>query len=283
MNTQRPLNGLSNVSKRVTNVTRQGINRYQSATVFGKVIFIIILILFIALIIYLISYAIKANEFDNTNSPVLINDVIDAFVARPALPLPQITQGMNHSISTWIYIKDWNYNFGKYKNILWIGNPTSTTTTVRHSPSIWLYPLTNSLKVITSTSSGDNGGVESCDIQNIPLMSWVNIVYVLNNRTVDIYINGMLERSCALKGIPVLANDSIYFTSNNTGTVDTANSKSNPGFYGKLGKTIYYTKALLPNDVANLYQQGPLGSSYQVQFFTDGNLISINNNPTFSS
>jgi hypothetical protein len=48
------------------------------------------------------------------------------------------------------------------------------------------------------------------------------------------------------------------------------------GFYGKIGKTQYFTSALMPNDVANIYQQGPLGTSqYQVNFFKDGKIISI--------
>jgi len=138
---------------------------------------------------------------------------------------------------------------------------------------MWLYPLNNSLKIVTSTS--DVSGVESCDIANIPLMTWVHIVYVLNNRTVDIYINGKLERSCALRGIPKITNDPVYMSAVSTSSPttkdnnnDSSKSKQQAGFYGKIGKTQYFVKALLPNDVANLYQQGPLGKSqYQLQFF----------------
>jgi hypothetical protein len=276
MNTQNPSSGLmSNTSRKVSNLSKQGMNRYRNSSTMGKVIFFVVLLLIIALIIYLVYYAVQANKSASSNVLVVVNDVIDAMVARPSVQLPQVTQGMNQSISTWIYIKDWNYNFGQYKNILWIGNPSqdgANQSTSRHSPSLWIYPLTNSLKVVTSTSA--TSGVESCDIQNIPLMSWVNITYVLNNRTVNIYINGLLERSCALQGIPQIANDPIYMT---TG------SSSSAGFYGKIGKTVYYTYALLPNDVSNIYQQGPLGSNqYQVQFFTDGKLLSINNAGSFS-
>ena len=46
------------------------------------------------------------------------------------------------------------------------------------------------------------------------------------------------------------------------------------GFYGKIGKTQYFTRALLPNDVANIYQQGPLGTAqFQVNFFRNGKFI----------
>ena len=213
-------------------------------------------------------------------SPFIVNDVIDAFVARPAFKLPQVTQGMNQSFSTWIYVKDWNYKFGQYKNILWKGNPPNASTTAGgptvsniHSPSIWLYPLTNSLKVVTSTSAPEQ--VESCDIPNIPLMTWVHIGYVLNNRTVDIYINGKLERSCALRGIPVIDNSPVYITTGANGLA---------GFYGKISCVRYFTKALLPNEIADIYQKGPLGTTqYQIQFFNDGNFITINNKSPFGS
>ena len=266
-------------SNRMQNVSRKGINAYNQSSGLGKIIFFIILVIFITLLIYIIYAAVLAAQSASANSPVIVDDVIDAYQRRPPFKLPQVTQGMNQSFSTWIYVKDWNYKFGQYKNILWKGNPNNNSSKTGsdipansvHSPSLWLYPLTNSLKVVTSTSAP--AGIESCDIQNIPLMAWVHIVYVLNNRTVDIYLNGKLERSCALQGIPNITNDPLYLT---TGT-------PLPGFYGKLGKTIYYTKPLLPNEVANLYQQGPLGTSqYQVSFFNEGKFISFKPNNSFT-
>ena len=278
MNNQRSSNS-QNLGKASSNLTKQGVNTYQRSSTMGKVIFFIILILFIAFLIYIIYVAVKASQEAAKNSPIIVNDVIDAYIARPAFTLPQVTQGMNQTFSTWIYVKDWNYKFGQYKNILWKGNPPNTsslnanpTVSNIHCPSIWLYPLTNSLKVVTSTSVPEQ--VESCDIQNIPLMAWVHIVYVLNNRTVDLYVNGKLERSCALRGIPTITNDPVYIT---TGSPQA-------GFYGKIGKTQYYTKALLPNDVANTYQQGPLGTTqYQVQFFTDGNFVTVKDGNSFAN
>jgi len=279
MNSNKAASGMSNassnLSKKTGNLTKKGMEEYNKQSPAMKIVFFIVIILFIILVIYVVYLAVVAAKAVDKNTPVIVNDVIDAYVSRPAFNLPTVTTGMTHTFSTWIYVKDWNYKFGQYKNILWKGNPSTTSTATStgniHSPSLWLSPLTNSLKVVTSTSA--SSGVESCDIQNIPLMTWVNIVYVLNNRTVDIYINGQLERSCALQGIPNITSDPVYITSG-----------SPAGYYGKIGKTQYFTTALLPNEVANIYQQGPLGSTqYQIQFFTDGKLISVNNNDAFSS
>lgn len=251
--------------------------KQSSGSPMGKIIFIVFIIILIIIVIVVISWAVSAANKANKANPVIINDVIDANVARPAFNVPEVTSGMGQSFSTWIYVKDWNYKFGQYKWISWKGNPStssgssSTTSGNIHSPSLWLYPNTNSLKVVTSTS--DSAGVESCDIPNIPLMTWVHVVYVLNNRTVDIYINGKLERSCALRGIPILTSDPIYITGGDP----------EAGYYGKIGKTQYFTKSLMPNDVVNLYQQGPLGSTqYQVQFFKDGKAINVKSTSSFA-
>lgn len=253
---------MSNNNNSVTKTIKSGYPKM------GKIFFIIFVVVFIVGLIYVIYLAVDTVNRRNAMNPVVVNDTIDADVSRPAFNLPEVTNGLNQAFSTWIYVKDFNYKFGQYKNILWKGNPGAGGGNV-HSPSLWLYPLTNSLKVVTSTN--DVSGVESCDIPNIPLMTWVHICYVLNNRTVDVYINGKLERSCALRNIPVLSADPVYIT--NAG-----------GFYGKIGKTQYFTKALLPTDVMNLYQQGPLGSTqYQVQFFQDGKFISLSNNSAFDS
>jgi len=298
MNNKRINNSSSSngILKKAANMTKnlssKGVEKFQSSSGYVKIIFFIILILFIAFLIYVIYVAVLTAKAASADSPVIVNDVIDAFVARPAFSLPPVVNGTNQSFSTWIYVKDWNYQFGSYKNVLWRGDSNV------HSPSIWLYPLTNSLKVITSTTDNNN---ESCDISNIPLMSWVHIVYVLNNRTVDIYINGKLERSCALRGIPYIGKYPVYITGkaqtiSSQAVTPTPSSKpavtpnpsssanSKAGFYGKIGKTQYFVKPLLPNDVATLYQQGPLGSSqYQVQFFADGQLVSVKPTNSFGS
>jgi hypothetical protein len=197
----------------------------------------------------------KSSKEKINNSYVIVNNSIDAFIAQPAFKLPQITNGNNHSFSIWINIKDWNYKFKEYKNILWKGNPQTTANSATlntsniHCPSIWLYPLSKSLKVLTSTSSPEL--VESCDIKDIPLMEWVHIVYVLNNRSVNIYINGKLENSCELKGIPIITNDPVYITS----------GSPLAGFYGKISNIQYFTDALLQNEVNNIYQKGELGNT----------------------
>ena len=248
--------GRSGYNKAKNTAGRQYNNFNQSGT--GKKILIVcIIIAVIFLIVYWFKHVYDQNKQISKFSPVIVNDVLDAWISRPAQKIPSPRDGMELTFSTWIYVKDWNYKYGKAKNILWKGNPVGKHQI--HSPSLWLYPLTNSLKVVTSTTV--SSGVESCDIPNIPLQKWVHIGYVLNNRTVDVYVNGKLERSCVLKGIPRLDNSPLYIT-------------YDKGFWGKIGRLQYFAKAIEPNQMAQLYADGPRGSmKYKVKFFTGGHII----------
>jgi hypothetical protein len=233
----------------------------------------VLIVIFVAFVVYLVYNYIQTSRQINKESPVIINGELDAFVGRAPVDLPQLKSGLAHSVSTWIYINDYNYNYGAPKHILWKGNPMkdekgnaiSGNDGKTACPQLFLYPETNTLGISTSTTfSGSTP--EKSDIQNIPLMKWVHICYVLNNRSVDVYINGKLERSTALRGIPIITNDKMWVT---------YGEEKNPGFYGKIGRTQYFTRAITPNDVLGLYNQGPLGNTlYKLSFFEKNSLLS---------
>ncbi len=234
---------------------------------------LILIVALVAFIVYLVYNYMKTSSSISSESPVIINSELDAFVARAPITLPQLKGGLEQSISTWIYVNDYNYNYGAPKHILWKGNPMKDEkgTVIAGnngkicSPQIYLYPETNTLGINTSTTF-DGSTPEKCDVQNIPLMKWVHICYILKNRSVDVYINGKLERSTALKGIPVITDDKLWVT---------YGDNKNPGFYGKIGKTQYFAYAIQPNDVLNMYNQGPTGNTlYKVSFFENNSLLS---------
>lgn len=243
------------VSNGIKSTGKKAMSSYQSSSTGTKVFVWIVIALIIILLIWWIVYAIRKGREHSNMNPVIIDSPIDSWVKRPTVKVPMPSSGYNLSYSMWIYIRDWDYRFGKWKNLMWKGNTSKPV----HSPSIWFYPLTNSMKVVTSTN-GSNG-MSSCDVQNIPLQKWVHIVYVLNNRSVDIYVNGKLERTCILDGIPI----------NNKNDKLTINH--NGGFYGKMGRFQYFTRSLNPEDVVSLYTRGPEGSSaVSINMFNNGQI-----------
>ncbi len=112
-----------------------------------------------------------------------------------ASTLPTSSNSSNYTYSTWFYVNDWNYRFGEPKILL--GRHDSE----KHpSPSIVFGAMENDINISVACYS-DNKAVDgkykihTCNVKNFPLQKWVNLTYVLNNRSVDIYVNGKLDGS----------------------------------------------------------------------------------------
>ena len=258
----------SAMNRTKTQATKQFKNLKQSS-ITKKILMVLIIIFVVWLIVYWIRTAYSQKGDNSKYSPIVIGSPIDAWKPRNPIKVPPPPEGLALSISTWFYMKNFEYNFGKFKNILLLGPPQTKDSSSISYPGIYFYPLTNSLKFVTSTTAKPMN--ESCDIKNVPLNKWVHVVYVLNNRTVDIYIDGKLERSCVLQGLPKIGNKI---------QLNFALGKE-PGFYGKIGRSQYFARAIEPNEVSGIYAKGPLGSvKYKVNFFVDGDIVkteSLNN------
>ena len=228
-------NSVKNGVKKVANATAK---TYNGMGPFTKIWILLLVILLIIVLVYWVQSIKYSSDWKSKYEPVLIANPMNAY---------------NAAFKKQIYIADWNYNFGKFKNIISKGNDNTG-----YSPGIWLYPNTNSLHARIATYADPN---EGCDIQNIPLQKWCHIVYILNTRTVDIYINGKLERSCVLKGVPHINNQPLKVCQDG-------------GFYGQISRLQYFAKAINPNKIKQLYREGPFGSTkYKIKFFEDGKFI----------
>lgn len=234
-------NSLSNSSSGVSNYSR---NSSYTANSSKNNFFIIGIIGFILVIVLIIVIVVLVNraKAKRENVFTIIKSPLDAFDIKPDQGKFQIAnseQGLEFSYSVWIFIQDWTRG---WKNIFVKGDRSDGSgNNASRAPGLWLYPDTNALHARINTFASPN---EGCDIKNIPLQKWVHIAYILNNRTVDIYIDGKLERSCVLRGVPKLNNNPLYVCDNG-------------GFFGKISNMVYYKHALKPNDVYNIYSQGP--------------------------
>ena len=217
-----------------------------SNSVFNKQMgYILLVILAIAIIVIVIVVIVNKNRNRN-NQNIIIDTPVNAFGMRNnRFTVKNSELGLEFSYSVWIYIQDWTHG---WKNIFvkGSGSPGSSTSgepasSQLRAPGLWLYPDTNSLHARINTYASPN---EGCDIKNIPLQKWVHIGYVLNNRTVDMYIDGKLERSCVLRGVPKLNDSELIVCDNN-------------GFFGKISNLVYYRYALKPEDIHNIYSNGP--------------------------
>lgn len=237
----------------------------DSAKKIGKYVIIVIVILLVLWLCYLTWY--QYNQRKN-QEPVLISkpqDATKAFTASSS-DLPTTSTGSEYGYSFWIYVSDWTYRFGQAKSVLWKGDSSCNSA----NPSIWLYPKENKLMVRCEAYSYNPAdgrysnpegsmnplqnpsllGVEkSCDIDNIPLQRWVHVGVSLWNRTLDVYINGKLTRSCVLPGVAKLNKGNIYTTAVG-------------GYQGYISRLQYFNHALSPDYVYGLYRKGPFSANW---------------------
>lgn len=189
--------------------------------------------------------------------------------------VPGIYPGGEISVSTWIYVRDWQTNLGKNKPILtlsgggtaaagfntlviYLGQRTNrlgVRVSYDKSASTKLDHVTEMPKLILGTSPyGDTSNdptFKNGDIDNIPLQKWVNITTVLAGRTLDVYIDGKLSRSTILPGMYMV----------DDGNKPTVTLGGPNGFGGLIGQTRVANFAYAPDKVYKNYSSGPFDNS----------------------
>lgn len=94
-----------------------------------------------------------------------------------------------------------------------------------------------------------------CDVANIPLQRWVMVSVILWNRTLDVYINGMLVRSAVLPGVPL-------FNTNDLNNIYVGSPRDDGTINGYISRLKYYQRAITAKEVMDLYQNGPLPANF---------------------
>jgi hypothetical protein len=183
----------------------------------------------------------------------------------------------NFAYSIWFYVNDWRYRYGEPKVIFGrMGTPSATAGSsvngvpgVDPCPLVILAPVENNIQVsiacfpgtdsATSSTTG-NTMVHTCSVGNVPIQRWVNLLVSVYGRSMDIYIDGKLVRTCLLPGVAsVNPNAKIYVTPMG-------------GFDGWTSNFQYFPNSLNPQQAWNIYSKGyrqgmfsNLFGSYDVQ------------------
>ena len=111
----------------------------------------------------------------------------------------------NFTYSIWLYIDNWNYKYGEPKIVL-----GRMDTEKDPQFGIVLAPMQNDLNInIETYPSSDNSSTSShtCNVQNIPLQKWVHCLVSVYGKSMDVYIDGKLVRTCILPGVAKINND----------------------------------------------------------------------------
>jgi len=170
--------------------------------------------------------------------------------------LPSNNNSSNFTYSTWFYVNDWNYRFGEPKILL-----GRTDENNNPSPSIVFDAMENNITISVScygqsphlgdkenNSNKSQTMVHECNVKNFPLQKWVNLLISVYGRTLDVYIDGKLVRTCLLPGVTkVNPKSNIEVTPNG-------------GFNGWTSNFMYWDHSTNPQEAYNIYKNGFGGS-----------------------
>ena len=164
----------------------------------------------------------------------------------------------NFTYSIWFYIDDWSYKYGKSKVIFGRMRQEMEANVNKNQPcpSVSLGETQNNMDVsLTVYPTYDNVSnhleksiVNTFSIPNISIQKWVNLLVSVYGRTMDIYIDGKLVRTCVLDGVAKIDTTSpIYITPYG-------------GFSGWTSKFQYWSNETDPQKAWDIYKQGYGGS-----------------------
>jgi hypothetical protein len=160
----------------------------------------------------------------------------------------------NFTYSIWFYIDDWNYRFGEPKVIF--GRMAGGNGEKHPCPSVLLGPVQNDINVSLAVypgldeipKDGSKFIVHTCGISNVPIQRWCNFLLSVYGRTLDLYLDGKLVRTCVLPGVANIdPNAPVYVTPMG-------------GFSGWTSRFQYWADASNPQKAWNIYRAGYGGS-----------------------
>lgn len=232
------------------------------------VISIVILVFILMLLKYLVTdpYTLTSIQSGETMSTISASSLPNNGSDVPS---------SNFAYSIWFYVNDWNYRYGEPKVIYGRMGAKSGNTSgsikgisgLDPCPAVILTPIENNVSISLGcypgadqqpTTSGSNTIIHTCNISNVPIQKWVNLIISIYGRTLDVYIDGKLVRTCLLPGIASVNNSAdIYVTPNG-------------GFNGWTSRLQYYPNSLNPQECWNIYTKGysswsSMFNQYQVQ------------------
>lgn len=203
------------------------------------VMVILVVAIIIGLYYYFQSYSVRGNVTRD-----FLPFIHDAKIAKRVNQgaIPSSSQGNEYNINFWVYINDYTYRYNDDKIVLNRNN----------NPNVMLASETNSLKVLINVednlemvdSEEEDNLMNACEVKDIPLQRWVSINISLNNKVMDIFIDGKLSKTCIINGYP----------KPNIGAMDIT---PNGGFNGFISSVRFSNSALSLSEINKFYKNGP--------------------------
>lgn len=172
----------------------------------------------------------------------------------------------NFSYSLWVFVKQYNYNYGQKKYILF--RPVQKDTITSNDCYYCMYFDQYQSDLVFKLKEADTSNVyASCKIEDIPLQKWTHVLVSYRNRAIDMYVDGKLSKTCTtMKNYDVPAEPRKLLVCPSNADVKDGSSVEN-GFKGFLGSVRHYSRAIQPREAYAIYKEGYNGGSWLSDMF----------------
>lgn len=176
---------------------------------------------------------------NNDTTLELMKGTSYSFALKEDMPIDLGTEG---TYSFWLKVCPNNFNKGNaiWRTVWYRGDIETESMYQKKTPGVYLAPNTNKMIITVSCDSGIDEA-NAIVLDDIPLNIWFCVTIVIEGRSLECYLNGLLEKSISLTGAPLMMNSNLI--------------KGKNGFNGLLAFFRYNSAALDSNEIIKLFER----------------------------
>jgi len=184
---------------------------------------------------------------------------------REEVDAKTIPNSANFSYSLWVFIKQYNYNYGQNKYILF--RPLQETSSSNDCYYSMYFDKYQSDLMFKMKEANNTNTYAHCKLEDIPMQKWTHILVSYRNRAIDMYVDGKLSKTCTMNknyDVPTEPRKLMVCPSNSD--VNDGSSTEN-GFKGFLGTVRHYSRSIQPREAYAIYKEGYSGGNWLSDMF----------------
>jgi len=210
-------------------------------------IFIFVLIIVLAYMVYKLM----------TKTTTTVSGFSDASQATTVTG-DKLGSSPNFGFSVWVYIDAWQNTAGTSdppvykKNILTRCNGTT--------PVFQMYLDNEQNNLMLKFPGTSTTTTTTCNIQNVKLQKWFNVIMSVYGNTSDLYLDGKLVRTCILSGPVTPATGDTVQVGGGDITCSSSASAAPGDLIGYISSVVYKNEYFTPEEAWSIYSSGYSGS-----------------------
>ena len=189
--------------------------------------------------------------------------------------------GTDFAFSIWYAVDNWNTNTTVKKNIFSVaarpasaaGGADTVEKTIPNAPDLEVFFDANVNDIIIKLAGSgatptdcDYGGTAvtpaagefCCKIVNVPLQKWTNLIISINDRVLDVYLDGKLVKTCIMQAPP------LKLGRGSSKNVYVGGYDSEKSFGGFISGLRHFGTSINPRKAWDIYKKGHEGEGYNL-------------------